>query len=941
MYKSDDVESWKNALKEVGNLKGWTLKGGATIEDQSNLVELIVQRALRELNNTPLDECKHPVGIDSHIDKLLPLLDIDSDDVRFVAICGMGGLGKTTIAKAVYNCIFRSFNGSSFLIDVREEASQGNKGLVSLQKQLLKDIFDRDQDISNSSQGSKLIEKRLHREKILLILDDVDDYEQLDALAGGINWFGQGSRVIITTRDDHCLNVHKAGKSIKIYKPEELNAENALQLFSLHAFSMSKPPDDFKELSCEVVQHAGGLPLTLEVLGSFLCDKSEEEWEDTFRGLKNILHNKVFGMSIRSYDDKVFARLMISFNKLSHQAKVIFLDIACYFIGWEVEKAIPIWEACELYPRLAIKELTQKHLLKIDVDGQLRMHDELQFMGRRIVLKDINGDPAKLTRLWSADEISEVLEKGKGTQMVEGILIPFGLHIDDLSFDDFAKMPNLRFLLVGSYKGNNLITGDFSHLPSKLRWFSWFYTPLEIVPANFYHEELVHLDLSRSEINLAWNDRPQNNIKRFQKLKILILKSCYHLSDSFDFFSWFPCLQRLDLTDCRYLLKLPDGICELASLKSLILHGCFSIKKLPTSIGNLKHLVQLSVSWTRIEELPDGVGQLEKLEKLDVLGCSELVRLPTSMGRMRSLVHFDMTDTKILKLPDDFSKLLSLEVLRMRMVWLHYQSDSGRLQPLQISKSSFPSQLQVLYLERYMNLESLPELPSTLTSLEVKECISLQIISDLSHLELLKELLLYGCKSLVRLPDLSNLKILRKFWIRNCENLEEIPSLEGTESLEELKVEGCPKLKELQDLSNLKNLRELEIRDCKNLEKIHLIEGTEYLKELTVEDCPKLTELPATANSALLESSIPVSVDDLLAKAVHKRYERLVMVRTKAIKGKGVWYWAHLEPILVHNFDNGLAKAVKHRCSLCDAICVLCFEPILHFFRASQEGYLS
>lgn len=53
---------------------------------------------------------------------------------------------------------------------------------------------------------------------------------------------------------------------------------------------------------------------------------------------------------------------------------------------------------------------------------------------------------------------------------------------------------------------------------------------------------------------------------------------------------------------------------------------------------------------------------------------------------------------------------------------------------------------------------------------------------------------------------------------------------------------------------------------------------------------------------------------------MHKRYEGLVMVRTKAIKGKGAWYWAHLEPMLVHNSDTGLPKAVKLRCSLCEAV---------------------
>lgn len=67
-----------------------------------------------------------------------------------------------------------------------------------------------------------------------------------------------------------------------------------------------------------------------------------------------------------------------------------------------------------------------------------------------------------------------------------------------------------------------------------------------------------------------------------------------------------------------------------------------------------------------------------------------------------------------------------------------------------------------------------------------------------------------------------------------------------------------------------------------------------------------------------VESS--ASADELTAKAVHKRYEGLVMVRTKAIKGKGAWYWAHLEPMLVHNTDTGMPKAVKLRCSLCDAV---------------------
>ncbi|CAH8321595.1 unnamed protein product [Eruca vesicaria subsp. sativa] len=62
------------------------------------------------------------------------------------------------------------------------------------------------------------------------------------------------------------------------------------------------------------------------------------------------------------------------------------------------------------------------------------------------------------------------------------------------------------------------------------------------------------------------------------------------------------------------------------------------------------------------------------------------------------------------------------------------------------------------------------------------------------------------------------------------------------------------------------------------------------------------------------------SPEESASKALQKRYEGLTMVRAKAIKGKGAWYWSHLEPILLHNTDTNLPKAVKLRCSLCDAV---------------------
>ncbi|KAJ4975445.1 hypothetical protein NE237_000551 [Protea cynaroides] len=894
------VDGWKNALKVVGNLKGWTLKGDANIKEQSNIVEFVVQKVLRELTSTPLEEPKHLVGIDSHVRKVNSLLNIGSDDVRFVAICGMGGLGKTTIAKMVYNCIFRSFKGSSFLTDVREEASQGNKGLISLQKRLLRDIFkrDQDQDISILSRGSKFIAERLHRENILLILDDVDDHEQLDALAGGFHWFGPRSRVIITTRDDHILNVHEktVGKDIQIYKPEEMNFENSIQLFSLHAFLENEPTENYRQLSCEVVYYAGGLPLTLEVLGSFLSDKNDkEEWENTLERLKDISNNKVIGKSMKTYDEKVFEKLMISYNKLGDPEKTIFLDVACHFSGWKKDIAFAIWEACELHPRLAIKELIQKHLLKIDVLGCLKMHDQLRYMGKRIVLKDSYKDPTKRSRLWSDDEIWKVLKEDTEIQMVEGIILneKFGYEAQvDLSCEDFQRMPNLRFLQLRSIDNLN---GDFAHLPSKLRWFRW-QLAFEVIPSMFYHRELVHLDLSKSCCERLWDDLPQNENERFQKLKVLILCYSSKLSLSPNFFSWFLCLQILNLDGCSSVVEIPSNICLMASLKILSLDRCYSLKKLPTSIGDLKHLIKLSMSETKVKELPHGVGQLEKLE-LNISYCHITVKLPTSMGKMRSLHHFSLKGTNVVELPDDFSNLSNLEVLTMGLFDLYesiilngskdleelYAEDRYTLiENLDLSNMK---RLRILDISYLKNLERIHGLEGTrsLEELRILGCSNLREIPNLSNLKRLKNLNISSCENLEgihgfegtesleklhiwnlrEIPDLSNLKRLKNLDISSCENIEGIHGLEGTESLEELHIESCSNLREIPDLSNLKRLKGLDISFCENLEGIHGLKGTESLEVLYIKSCSNLREIPDLSNLKRLKILSILSCENL------------------------------------------------------------------------------
>ena len=116
----------------------------------------------------------------------------------------MGGIGKTTLALEIFERISSSFEASSYIADVREKIE--NQHLVSLQKQLLSNIFTESEiKIWNVHEGVNIIGNRLCGKKVLTVLDDVEDQKQLEALVGNLDWFGPGSRIIITSKDSHLL----------------------------------------------------------------------------------------------------------------------------------------------------------------------------------------------------------------------------------------------------------------------------------------------------------------------------------------------------------------------------------------------------------------------------------------------------------------------------------------------------------------------------------------------------------------------------------------------------------------------------------------------------------------------------------------------------------------------------------------------------------------
>ncbi|KAL2966529.1 hypothetical protein AAZX31_16G122800 [Glycine max] len=237
-----------------------------------------------------------------------------------VGIHGLGGVGKTTLVVTVYNFIAGHFEASCFLGNVKR-TSNTIDGLEKLQNNLLSKMVG-EIKFTNWREGITIIKRKLKQKKILLILDDVDKHKQLQAITDSPDWFGRGSRVIITTRDENLLVLH----NVKItYKVREFNKIHALLLLTHKAFELEKEVDPrYCYFLNRAVTYASDLPLALEIIGSNLFGKSIEESESALNGFERIPDNNIYEI------------LKVSYDALNEDEKSIFLDIACCFKDYEL-----------------------------------------------------------------------------------------------------------------------------------------------------------------------------------------------------------------------------------------------------------------------------------------------------------------------------------------------------------------------------------------------------------------------------------------------------------------------------------------------------------------------------------------------------------------------------------------------------------------------------
>ncbi|KAJ0264828.1 WRKY transcription factor 19 [Hirschfeldia incana] len=688
-FLQNEPKRWQAALEEISQMHGYIL----TDKSESELINEIVRDSLKVVRS---NNKNNMIGINMQIKEILSLLCVESPDVRRIGIWGTVGIGKTAIAEEIFHRISVHYETCVFLKDFQKEVEL--KGYDAVREELLSKLLEVEPDVVRTTNfKTSFLKSRLQRKSALVVLDNVNDFRDVETFVGMLSYLGPRSRIIITSRNRH---VFVLCKTDHVYEVKQLDFSNSLQLLDRATFQSDLSHELYKTLSFELVKFSNGNPQVLQFLS-----RSNREWKSLSQEIQK---------SSAIYIPGIFER---SCCGLDDNEKSIFLDIACFFRRMNKDNVAMLLDGCGFSAHIGFKNLVDKSLLTIS-HNMVDMLKFLQATGREIVRQESVDRPGDRSRLWKAEDIMDVFTDKTGTSAVEGIFLDISQLKFDASPSVFDRMCNLRLLKfyfseVIENHGVSLPQG-LEYLPNKLRLLHWEHYPMSSLPQCFDPKNLVELNLPNSCVNKLWKGKKSlENLKKMRlsysdqltklpklksarNLELLDLEGCKSLVSISQSICHLKKLVSLNLKDCSNLESVPSTV-ELESLEVLNLSGCSKLETFPEISQNVK---ELYLGGTMLQEIPSSIKNLGLLEKLDLENSRNLVNLPTSICKLRHLETLNLSGCSSLERFPDLSRKMKC------------------LKALDLSRTA------------------IKELPASI-----------------SYLTALEEVRIVGCKSLVRLPN--------------------------------------------------------------------------------------------------------------------------------------------------------------------------------------------
>ncbi|GLJ25037.1 hypothetical protein SUGI_0479210 [Cryptomeria japonica] len=633
-----------------------------------------------------------PVGREVARDRVIKLLTMDpiDDSKKAVVIYGFGGIGKTTLASAVFKNL--ELKGYRFCrLDMDQDIS--NDGIKQLQQQVLRELFDQGNIMLNSYvEGQNQLTEFFRKhggDRIFMFIDNALEANNLAKLLPiDLSCLPNGMRILVTTRkldqtdmlDQKDVNFERIPYEVDVLTSSA--SKKLLFKIALGSANASLPPGINGTDVEEIVKMCGGIPLLVELVGpkfkKYLSRASE------FKSLKEFLKDFVAaGREIERVVDEVYKSL----DELSKEA---FLDIVCFFDKYDVRKVSAAVGKGQL------DVLLDAALVKLSFDddeenwwsivwGTEEERPQFLLTGRKVRVHDIIKERgrwlSKQDRIVEVESLKDALQDTQKLQKIKGIAISNSKDSDVLEIEaerlDIMHS-SLRVLkIANSVKVNGICQRSFESLkylsvdgnlpihPKQLKRLA-----VLTGPEGANSENVDKLPASLQILSLKYSANIPTLLQSFDtlsSLEYLKLEGCHALVKVPTSFGQLQPLIGLNLEGCSNLATLPENIENLSALQFLDLSSCTELASLPPTFGQLKSLQFLYMrECSELTCLPDNFHNLSTLQMLTLQKCEKLVELPKSFGALSALKSLEMSSCSNLKfLPESFGQLKSLKILKI------------------------------------------------------------------------------------------------------------------------------------------------------------------------------------------------------------------------------------------------------------------------------------